>query len=48
MHAAGAGVVMKMIDNAAGIVAFRHCKTNIVTAALDCMDQESALVLCSL
>ena len=25
---------MKMMDEVAGIVAFRHCKTNVVTASI--------------
>lgn len=29
------GVIMKMIDNAAGVVAFKHAKTNVVTASID-------------
>lgn len=28
------GVTMKMMDEVAGIVAFRHCKTNVVTASV--------------
>lgn len=28
------GVTMKMLDEVAGIVAFRHCKTNVVTASV--------------
>ena len=28
------GVTMKMMDEVAGIVAFRHCKTNVVTASI--------------
>ena len=28
------GVTMKMMDEVAGIVAFRHCKSNVVTASL--------------
>lgn len=32
------GVVMKLIDNAAGICAVRHCKTNVVTACIDDVD----------
>eukprot|EP00047_Mylnosiga_fluctuans_P006569 m.247770 g.247770 ORF g.247770 m.247770 type:complete len:395 (+) comp15493_c0_seq1:173-1357(+) len=33
-----AGVIMKLMDNVAGIVAARHCRKNIVTASLDSMD----------
>lgn len=32
------GPVMKLIDSAAGMVAFRHCKTNVVTACIDALD----------
>jgi len=32
------GVIMKMMDEVAGIVAFRHCKTNVVTASIDAID----------
>ena len=32
------GVIMKLVDNAAGIVATRHCRTNVVTASFDAMD----------
>ena len=28
------GVTMKMMDEVAGIVAFRHCKSNVVTASI--------------
>lgn len=33
------GVIMKMMDEVAGIVAFRHCKTNVVTASIGKIDQ---------
>lgn len=29
------GEIMKLMDNAAGIVAFRHARTNVVTARVD-------------
>ena len=29
------GVILKMMDECAGMVAAKHCKTNIVTASLD-------------
>ena len=29
---------MKLVDNAGGIVATRHCRTNVVTASIDAMD----------
>lgn len=32
------GFAMKMMDNVAGIVAFRHCRTNIVTASVETVD----------
>jgi len=32
------GVIMKMIDNAAGVVAMRHARSNAVTASIDRLD----------
>ncbi len=32
------GVIMKHIDNTAGIVAVRHARTNVVTASIDRLD----------
>ena len=32
------GVIMKMIDNAAGVVAARHSRSNVVTASIDRLD----------
>jgi acyl-CoA hydrolase len=32
------GSIMKLIDTAAGIVASRHCRTNVVTASMDRLD----------
>ena len=32
------GTIMKLIDTVAGIVAIRHCRTNIVTASMDRLD----------
>jgi acyl-CoA hydrolase len=32
------GVIRKHIDNTAGIVAFRHARTNVVTASIDRLD----------
>ncbi len=32
------GTIMKLIDTAAGIAAHRHCRTNVVTAAMDRLD----------
>lgn len=39
------GVTMKMMDEVAGIVAFRHCKTNVVTASIDAIDFHSPVKL---
>lgn len=33
-----AGAVMKLMDNVAGIVAVKHCRSNVVTASVDAMD----------
>lgn len=32
------GTIMKLIDNTAGIVAFRHARKNVVTASIDRLD----------
>lgn len=32
------GVIMKLIDNAAGVVAARHSRANVVTASIDRLD----------
>ncbi len=32
------GVIMHMIDSAGGVVAIRHCRTNVVTASIDRLD----------
>ena len=32
------GTIMKLLDTAAGIVAHRHCRTNVVTASMDRLD----------
>ncbi len=32
------GVIMKLIDNAAGVVAIRHARSNAVTASIDRLD----------
>lgn len=37
------GVVMKLMDNAAGICALRHCRTNVVTASLDTLDCDAPI-----
>ena len=38
------GAVMKLMDTCAGVVAARHCKTNVVTASLDAIDFLSPIV----
>jgi len=35
---ASGGSTMKKMDTVAGIVAFRHCKTNVVTASIEAVD----------
>jgi len=35
------GVVMKLVDNAAGVVAARHAQSNVVTASIDRLDFHS-------
>lgn len=32
------GVILKLIDDIAGIVALRHCQTRVVTASIDAME----------
>ena len=32
------GIVLKIMDSAAGIVAWRHCRTNVVTVSVEAMD----------
>ncbi len=32
------GVIMKLMDTAAGVVAYRHARTNVVTATIDRLD----------
>ena len=32
------GVIMKLIDTAAGVAAIRHCRCNVVTASIDRLD----------
>ena len=32
------GVIMKLIDAAGGVVAVRHCRSNVVTASIDRLD----------
>jgi acyl-CoA hydrolase len=32
------GVIMKLIDVAGGVVAFRHCRSNVVTASIERLD----------
>lgn len=38
IHVFDAGVTMKLMDEVAGIVAARHCNTNIVTASVDAIN----------
>jgi len=37
-HIAFGGFVMKLMDNAAGCCAYRHCRTNVVTISISAMD----------
>ena len=39
------GVIMKLIDNTAGIAAFRHPGTNVVTASIDRLDFHSPVFI---
>lgn len=39
------GVVMRLIDNACGVVAVRHCGTNVVTVSVDAMDLVAPILL---
>lgn len=39
------GVIMKAIDNAAGVATIRHCRTNAVTASIDHMDFHSPVFI---
>lgn len=39
------GVIMKAIDNAAGVAAIRHCRSNAVTASIDHMDFHSPVFI---
>jgi uncharacterized protein (TIGR00369 family) len=32
------GVIMRLLDTAAGVVAYRHARTNVVTASIDRLD----------
>ena len=32
------GVTMKLMDEVAGITAFKHCKTSVVTASMDAVN----------
>ena len=41
----GGGVVMKLMDNACGVVAVRHCGTNVVTVSVDCVNLVSPVLL---
>lgn len=39
------GVVMKLMDNASGVAAVRHCGTNIVTVSVDAVDLVSPVLM---
>jgi acyl-coenzyme A thioesterase 7 len=39
------GVVMKLMDNASGVAAVRHCGTNVVTVSVDAMDLVAPVLL---
>jgi acyl-CoA hydrolase len=39
------GVIMKAIDNAAGVATIRHCRTNAVTASIDQLDFHSPVFI---
>ncbi|MBN2808716.1 MAG: acyl-CoA thioesterase [Deltaproteobacteria bacterium] len=39
------GVIMKLIDNAAGVVAIRHARSNAVTASIDRLDFHSPVYI---
>ena len=41
----GGGVVMKLMDNACGVVAVRHCGTNVVTVSVDCVNLVAPVLL---
>jgi len=41
----GGGVVMKLMDNACGVVAVRHCGTNVVTVSVDSVNFKSPVLL---
>ena len=39
------GTIMKLVDNAAAVVASRHCRKNVVTASIDRMDFHNPVYL---
>ena len=39
------GVVMKLMDNACGVAAVRHCGTNVVTVSVDALDLVAPVLL---
>lgn len=39
------GVIMMLIDTVAGVVAARHCRTNVVTASIDRLDLLSPIFI---
>lgn len=41
----GGGVVMKLMDNASGVAAVRHCGTNCVTVSVDAVDLVAPVLL---
>jgi len=41
----GGGVVMKLMDNASGVAAVRHCGTNCVTISVDAVDLVAPVLL---
>lgn len=41
----GGGVVMKLMDNASGVAAIRHCGTNVVTIAVDGVDFKDSILI---
>eukprot|EP00667_Euglena_gracilis_P014813 EG_transcript_15354 len=41
----GGGVIMKLMDNAAGICAAKHCRTNIVTVSIDTLTFRAPVLL---
>mmetsp|Transcript_7566 Transcript_7566/g.11979 ORF Transcript_7566/g.11979 Transcript_7566/m.11979 type:complete len:151 (-) Transcript_7566:478-930(-) len=44
-HIVYGGTLMKLMDNASGMVAVRHCRSNVVTACVDALDFISPVAL---